>query len=224
MPPQVSDSSVTERTADLTLTSDGGLQGNAEITYNGVEALDKRLDALTEDETGRRKLIEDEIKRWLPAGANVEFSSVNGWEATDEPLRVKCTIKVRSYAVVSDRRIVFPTVVFQASRKHIIASHNRVQPVYYDHAYQTVDRVTIALPPKYRMEAMPEDLTITANFGSYKIMRSSSNGKLSMERTAEMNGYYFLPASYRSVWAYLVKMRNRDADNVVLQLQHDSNR
>lgn len=53
----------TERKATLQLDDSGALEGKASITFKGLSALWRRLDELDEDDSQRKKFLEDEIKR-----------------------------------------------------------------------------------------------------------------------------------------------------------------
>src|SRR5205807_4921460 len=58
-----SSDAVLERQSTLKLDTDGNLQGKLNITFRGQEALSRRLAAVFQDEAGRRKALEDEVKK-----------------------------------------------------------------------------------------------------------------------------------------------------------------
>ena len=96
------DSSAIERTAELKLQPDGGLEGTLEVMFTGQEALDWRLLASDEDEAGRRKLVEDEIKELTPTGATIGLESFNRVAgprpALANPMPFACSPLRRFYA------------------------------------------------------------------------------------------------------------------------------
>jgi hypothetical protein len=73
IPGRLPDAAVTRRTTSAKLTPEGELEGTLQVAFSGQEALSRRLESYDEDETGRRNTLEDEIKEWLPTGANVEI-------------------------------------------------------------------------------------------------------------------------------------------------------
>src|SRR5262245_42005904 len=70
--PASSDTQV-QRTAQLKLTTEGDLEGKLTVAFTGLEALDRRLRERNEDETARKKNLEDEVKADIPAGSEVEL-------------------------------------------------------------------------------------------------------------------------------------------------------
>jgi hypothetical protein len=219
VPGQDSDVSLVERTAELTLQEDGTLQGDIEVIFKGQEALDRRLDGVGEDEAGRRKLLEDEIKSWLPAATDLQVNSMSGWESSDDSLRIKCRLKIPSYAIVTNQRVLFDAGVFQSQRKVALRFHGRTQPVYYDRAHEQADKVAVEIPPKYQFEALPGVFKSNTKFAACQIKHSIEGGKVTRERHEQLNGYYFKTDSYEALWSYLAKVRQSDGENVVLRLK-----
>jgi len=205
-----------ERTAELKLQPDGSLEGLLEIMFTGQEALDRRLSASDEDEAGRRKFLEDEIKYLTPPGAVIDLDTVTGWQDSDQPLRIKCHLHASRFATFTNQRMLFPMAVFQANRKNPFTHAYRVQPVYFQRGYREVDKVTISIPGGYQLEALPSDADNTAPFAAFHTKLTSETGLLRLERQAEMSGYYFPVQSYGALRDYFEKLRRNDAGNVVL--------
>jgi hypothetical protein len=216
VPARANELSVIERTAALTLQPDGSLEGALEVVFTGQEALDRRLSAADEDEAGRRKLLEDEIKELTPPGATIDVDSVTGWQDSEQPLKVKGRIHASRFAAFTLKRMLFPPAVFQATRKNRFTTANRTQPVFLRHGYSELDRITISLPTGYRLEAVPSETEYKTSFGTFQAKRTSETGAVRLERHAVMSRYYFPIESYGVVRQYFEKQRQGDAENVVL--------
>jgi hypothetical protein len=206
----------TERTADLRLQSDGSLEGTLEILFTGQEALDWRLLASDEDDEGRRKLMEDEVRDLAPAGATIDIDEVIGWQASEQPLRVKCHLHAPHFASFTSRRMLFPLSVFQTNSKNPFPQVYRTEPVYFSRGYRTADKIQIALPNGYKLEALPAESASTSDFANFHAKRSSDAGIVRLERQTQMTGYFFPVQSYHSLRAYFQKLRQSDAQKVVL--------
>ena len=222
IPAQTSESAVIRRTAELKLQPDGAMEGKVEIGFDGQEALDRRLSAAETDEAGRRDLVEDEIKQWLPPGVSLTLDSVTGWELAEEPVRVKCHFYAAHFAAFTQHRMLFPPAIFQANRRAALTGWRRHQPVYFDHPYSEVDDITISLPAGYRLEALPEDVAANTKFAAFKATHLSADRKVHLERRADMNGYFFPPDAYSPLLRYSWQLRKSDADNVVLHLLEEA--
>ena len=208
--------SAIERSAELKLQPDGSLDGNLDVVFTGQEALDRRLWASDEDETGRRKLVEDEIKELAPLGVKIDVDSVTGWQDSEQPLRVKCRFHALRFAVLTYQRMLFPVAVFQANRKSPLTHSKRMQPVYFRHGYAETDKITIAMPAGYRLEAIPSEAALKTPFATFQAKRTGEAGVVRLERHAVINGYYFPRESYVGLRQYFENLRQSDAENVVL--------
>ena len=210
------DSSAVERTADLKLQPDGDVEGTVEIVFTGQEALDMRLSGNDEDEAGRRKLLEDEVKKLTPAGATIDLDTVTGWEDPEKPLRVQCHLHAPRFAAVSRQRMLLPMAVFQANRTNPLAHAYRVQPVYFQRGYREKDIITISTPSGYDLEALPSAAEDNTSFAQFNSKSTSDAGRLRFERRAQLKEYYFPVQSYGSLREHFQKMRQSDAENLVL--------
>jgi hypothetical protein len=205
-----------ERRAELSLQTDGTLEGLLEILYTGQDALELRLSASDEDDVGRRKLAEDQVKELTPAGVTVVVESVSGWQESDLPLRIKCHLRATDFASLTSQRMLFPMAVFQIQQKNPYNKTYRVEPVYFQHEYSRKDHISITMPTGYRLEALPADFEDKTAFASFQVKRTSDGAVLTLDRQREMNGYFFLAQFYRSLREHAQKVRQSDAENVVL--------
>ena len=102
------DKAVTRRNVAAELTEDGSLKAEIEVQFQGLEALERRLDALDEDEAGKKKYLEDDLKEWLPSTAIVKLKNVKGWEETDDPLIATFSVEIPGYASLTGKRLLLP--------------------------------------------------------------------------------------------------------------------
>lgn len=205
-----------ERRADLKVQPDGAIEGTLEILYTGQEALDLRLSAYNEDDAGRRKIAEDQVKELTPAGVTVDIDSVSGWQDSEQPLRIACHLRAARFASLTPHRMLFPMSVFQLGQKNRYNKTYRANPVYFQYGYIRKDQITITSPTGYQLEAMPPDCEDKTAFASFHIKRTTDGALLKMERQREVNGYYFPPLIYGPLTKHTEKVRQCDAENVVL--------
>ncbi len=219
IPSQPSEVAVIERIANLTLKSDGGLDGSVEVVFSGEEALERRLDALNEDEAGRHKQVEQEISNWIPAGGRLDITSITGWEGFDEPLRVKCRIHVPRFAQLTSSRLLFPMAVFHTTRRTALRYSRREQPVYFGHSYRTVDRIAIVAPAGYQIEGVPADFEEQTAFASFRSTYTRKGQSVDLERQSDFNAYFFPLPLYGQLVRYMEQLRLSDLRHVVLHEQ-----
>ena len=125
------ETSLLQRTARVSLGADGGLNGEITVNFKGEDALEHRLDALDEDEAGRRKSLEDEVKAWLPIGAVVKLQDAQGWESIDDPLVARFKIEIPGFASTAGKRLLLPAYFFPTLQKNMFTSQFRRYPITF---------------------------------------------------------------------------------------------
>src|SRR5213078_2252956 len=143
------------RRASVTLAADGSLKGEMNVELNGEDALERRLDALTTDETGRNKNFEDQIKAWLPSGAAVKLQDAKGWDNSAEPIIGNFTVEIPAFAATAGKRLIAPAFFFPTLQKNMFVHEGRRYPIVFPYPFTETDEVTIRLPEGYSMEVPP---------------------------------------------------------------------
>ena len=114
VPPSPTSDTVISRKASLEITDDGGVKGSFEVSFTGQDALERRLAGREKDEAGRRKDLEDEVKRWFPSGATVTLGDVTDWSNADQPLKVRFTVETEGSLELGVNRLLYRRSRFRA--------------------------------------------------------------------------------------------------------------
>jgi hypothetical protein len=209
-----------KRKAELEMDRDGSVKGKVVVTFTGLEALRLRLDNRENDETGRRKEMEDQLKEWLPSSTQIKLGSVDGWEATDEPLVVEAEIEMGGYAAPTGRRLLLPLAPFQANEKHPFQHASRKYPVYFPHAFQEVDEVTLRLPDGLKVDAVPAPTNHKPGFGGYErsVSFDPQSRTLTWKRRMAIDGIFFRTEHYPMLRSFFNTVRQGDEQSLVLQV------
>lgn len=210
------DKATIRRTADLAMDGDGNLKGTIAVKFEGGEGLEHRLDEADADEAGKKKDLEDELKTWLPNGANVKLANVDGWEASDGPLTASFNIEIPSYASAAGKRLLVPSYLFQAKQMDAFKHAERKFPVYFPYAFTESDKVNIKIPDGYRIETVPQVQTATIGFAAYQNLVQSDGKQLVTQRLLQVNGIFFKLEQYPDVRDFFGKVRAGDEQQAVL--------
>jgi len=81
-PGPVADASHIERVATLRMNEGGSLEGKLTVTFTGQEAMWRRVQERDDDETSRRKFLENEVKGFVPAGISVKLLNAPDWSSS----------------------------------------------------------------------------------------------------------------------------------------------
>jgi hypothetical protein len=223
VPPLTNERSLTHRVATMELTDEGSLKGELVVEFQGEEALEHRLDALDSDEAGRKKDLEDEVKSWLPGGASVKMTSVQGWEAPEEPLVAKFNVQVAGYASSVGKRLLLPSLLFQPQQKDAFTHAERKYPVYFPYAFTERDRVVIKLPAGYTPESVPPKQDVGIGYARYQSVSVSDGKQLVSERALGFNAIFVQLSGYAELKDFMSKIQAGDEQQVVLRVEAASN-
>jgi Domain of Unknown Function with PDB structure (DUF3857) len=205
------------RSADLSLEADGTLEGEITVQFNGSEALERRLEALDTDEAGKKKGLEDEVKEWLPHGADAKLTSAQGWESSDDPLDARFAITVPSYGTLAGKRLLVAGYLFQAKERDAFKQQERKFPVYFPFAFEEDDSVNIRVPAGFTLESAPQPQSANIGFAGYQSANRFQGSELLTQRVLKVNGIFFRPEQYAEVRGFFNTVRAGDEQQAVLQ-------
>lgn len=204
------------RDADLALQNDGSISGTLRIDFSGQEGGLIRQDERKEDETGRTKYLEQEIKGWLPIGSTFEVSKIADWDAFDQPLHVEGTVKIPSFASAAMQRMLMPLDVFQATNAGAFSSQSRVNAVYFPYPYEEIDDVKMHLPAGYKVDSLPMEKKLDLGAVLYEISATPQGDSVEVKRQLTMKGVLFTKDQYLTLRSFFGAVRTNDNAQMVL--------
>ena len=216
-PKPASKEAITQRHAELKLDADGNLAGNLTITFDGQEALSRRLRAIDQDEAQRRKELEEAVQHSLPQGAAVKLLSAGAWETSETPLTAQFQVQVPSFASIAGRRLILPLGIFHANRQNPFITARRTHPVYFEYPYEFYDDVTLILPPNTQVESLPPHALIDRGLCVYEFSLEKQGNSLHLKRTLKMQAYFLPVANYLALRNFFDQVRANDEQQATLQ-------
>jgi uncharacterized protein DUF3857 len=211
------DKSVIQRNGDVTISEDGTLKGDLVVEYKGYEAFERRLDTVLDDEAGKKKYLEDEVKEWLPKGSVAKQSMVQGWDATDDPLVARFNIEVPNYATGAGKRFLVPAYLFQAgTHKNGFKSSDRKYPVYFPYPFGESDVISMRIPAGFTIESVPDQQQAGLGYAKYINMTQSDGTQLITQRKLLFNGIFADTSKYSELKTFFNKVQAGDEQQAVL--------
>jgi hypothetical protein len=210
------DSSGVQRRADLQLDDSGSLEGKVTLTFKGLSALGRRLDEYEEDDPGRKKFLEDELKSYIPASAEVELSNRPDWSASFETFVAEFKVKIPEWASAAGRRILVPASVFSGGEKHLFEGTTRVHPIYVAYPYTDVDDLTISVPVGWQVSNLPQRQHADAGACAYDLTTENKTASFHVTRRL-MSGLQLVNVKYYApLRDFFQQVRSGDEQQVVL--------
>jgi hypothetical protein len=198
---------------------DGGMKGTVSVSFEGQQALTRRLIAINNDETDQKKSLEDEVKRWLPAGSEVKLAKITNATDPEKPLVTDFDVELPAIASNVGSRILLPISVFQASNDNPFKHEKRVHPVYYDYPFQELDQVMIELPPDLKVESLPAAQKQAPEFAYYDAVWEQQGNVVVLKRRFTIPGILYRTDMYPGLRSFYEKVNTTDQESVVLRAQ-----
>ncbi|HET9406473.1 MAG TPA: DUF3857 domain-containing protein [Candidatus Sulfotelmatobacter sp.] len=214
--PPSSDSRV-ERTAKLTLSDSGDLEGKLSIKYTGLQAVYHRLDQRNADDVARKKSLEESVKNSIPGTAEVELTKQPDWNDPNSPLIAEFDLKISGWTSNAGKRTLFPAGLFSGSEKHLFEHTNRVHPIYFEYPYEKVDDVSVELPAGWQVGSTPQPLTKDGHVIAFDMTVNNEKNTLHMKRRLAVDFLLLDVKYYPSLRSFFELVRNTDEEQIVLQ-------
>jgi hypothetical protein len=196
---------------------DGAVKGTMTITYNGQEALERRVKSHNDDDQAMRKALEGSVRKWFPDGAGVKMSKIEGMASIDDPVVADFEIDLSPLASFAGSRTLVPLSVFEASTKNPFAPTSRRYPIWFSYPWSEEDRVTLQLPDDYTVESMPHDATYDVSVAVYKTHYEVSGKFIHFTRKFEMRALFFDTDSYGALRSFFSRTTAADQEQLVLK-------
>jgi len=205
-----------QRLARLQLSEDGKATGTVKIGYYGIEAMDRRQKAGNTDAEGKKKLLEDELRGWLPGDSEVSLVGTPNWDDTEQHLstefKVTCPI-----GVSAGKRLLIPIHIFQVNSKAVFAASERTNSIYFWYRTREIDEVHMAVPSGVEIESLPANDSVKLDYALYSTtQKQDAPGSIVARRDMVMAGVAFPPTEYKELKAFYDKAKTGDDQQMIL--------
>lgn len=205
------------RKADLKMTDDGSLEGKLTVTYSGLEAAWRRVEERHEDNTNRKKFLEDDVKATVPAGIDLELANQPDWNTSASTLVAEFNLKVPGWVSGAGRRALLPVGLFGAVERHTCELTTRVHPLYFRFKSEKADDIRIQLPLGWQATSVPKPVVNDAKVILYSLKVEDDKGLLHLERRLRSDLLSLEPKYYLSLRNFYQNVRSADEQQIVLQ-------
>lgn len=205
-----------ERRGRLKLTSSGTLEGKVTVTYTGQEALWRRLQERNEDDTDRKRFLEDQIKADIPSGADVDLTNRPDWDSASPFMTAEFDLKVPGWAAAAGQRALLAVGLFGAQDSHAFQHSARVQPLYFNFPHQSADNLTIELPANWKINSLPKARIDDRASLVYSTWTEGREESFQLYRGLTIRTMLVKTKDYGMVQSFFESVRAGDQDQVIL--------
>jgi transglutaminase-like putative cysteine protease len=224
-PATPSSDSLIERKAQLSLEPEGSLSGTLAVRFTGQRAFVRRAELHEQDETGRKKSLEDEIKGWLPSDAKFELTNIINWDKIEEPLVVQGKITLPNIGQVAGKRLLLPLGLYLSSQRQLFDPATRKQDIYFPYPSETTDEFSIQLPAGWQPSTVPAPLSINPGGGfRFEISTKQVGNEIQIHRHFVIGGMLYSADSYPQIRDFFHSTKSSDDQQLILQAAPSSSR
>jgi hypothetical protein len=216
-PQGVFKTAVVQRTADLTVDTDGSVKGTIRYVMTGPEALHWRQLALQNDADEVKKQFNESIRADMPDGVEVDFDHFLALDEYESNLMA--TVKVSGIiATATGKHFFLPGLFFQSHAKHpFVAQDKRSVPVDVHYASMEQDQVVYHLPAGYTVESAPQTAALTwPEHAMLKIASATKDSDVIVVRSFAHNYAILDSKEYTDLHDYFQKIALADQQQLVL--------
>ncbi len=211
------DTALTQRVIALALDAEGNLAGTVTVTFQGQEALVRRIEHIGSDETEIKKAFETEMAELLPAGAKVSLKDLEKIDNNADTLVARFEIGVEGLATPAGDKTLLPVSPLLGARRHPFRHAERKFPVCFPYCFREFDDIVITLPEGLEAESVPAKRVMDLkSFGFFLVCVPEDGGKLHVHRDLVLKRSYFQLEEYKTVKAFFDKVIAGDEELVVL--------
>jgi len=205
------------RSAKLTLSDAGDLEGKLIVTYTGLEAMYHRLDMRHADDVARKKFLEDAVQGQIAGTAEAALTNEPDWSNPETPLVAEFDLKISGWAMSAGKRTILPAGIFSGGEKHLFEREDRIHPIYFAYPLEKVDEVSIELPGGWRPSSVPQPQTNDGHIVTYSLKVGTDNGVLRISRKLTFDFLLLDTKYYPALRNFFEVVRSGDEAQIVLQ-------
>lgn len=188
------------RTGKFVLQSDGTLEGDVTLQYEGQQAISRRSEGFRDSESKREETIKEEIRQRLST-AEISSLSIENFDDNTKPLVFRFKVRVPNYAQRVGKRMIIQPGFFEYGSSPVFSSASRVYDIYFPYPWSENDSIEIKLPSGLGLDSAdtPAEITDGKKIGIEKIQMSlvDDTNVLIYRRTFQFGngGYTLFPVS-----------------------------
>lgn len=195
------------------LDEDATLRLTSETTYGGLQQ--DQYHGLING------LSKDKVKEYLHEQLDFATYDVNSFDyketkSTLPAVKEKLDITVSNYATITGKRLFIVPNTMTRTYRRLTPDENRKYDLELSFEYKDVDTVEITLPAGYTAESIPQDVSLSSQFGKYNCSVKLDGNKLRYYRSIEHYGGTYPAKDYAALVKFYDAMYKADRNKVVL--------
>lgn len=199
----------------LKLDRQGDVEMNIRSSYSGYY-LDELLSNIAKKSNkDRQRWFHEQFALNFFKIKSADFSGIDTRQ--NEPV-LYMEIENSKYATKTGNRLFIPANKLNRLEKKLpIPNEDRTEPVNFTYSFQERDSSVIELPEGFRVEAAPDSIRISTDFGLYSLnVRDLDKDRIAIERAIILKEKRLPPERYQDLVDFFAQVKSNDRKNIVL--------
>lgn len=180
--------SLEKRTAKLSLSEDGTLEGDVRIEYSGHLAYDRKEYNDEDSPAEREETLREMVKSRMDT-AEVTNIRIENVQDPAKPFVYEYHVRIPGYATRTGKRLFLQPAFFQRGVPSLFTKSQREHNIYFNYPWSEEDEVTIELPAGFVMETPESPAPFRSErISDYKATISTSKDQRTL---AYKRAFYF---------------------------------
>lgn len=203
---------IQKRIAEGKVDEGGGLSTKSKTMYEGLQQ--DNLHGMI------HQLSKDKIKEILQGAFELPTYHIQNFnyheQKKEQPYIIEdIDLYAANYATITGKRMFITPNVFNRSGSYFPPEEIRLQDILINYEYKDIDSVTIEIPEGYEPEAIPNEVNLKSEFGSYKSNVKISGNQINYVRIREQYKGRYPLKKYESLAAYFSAIKKADKRQIV---------
>ena len=201
------------RTIKGTLDENGTLMSAVHTRYTDMQQdeLHNALHQLSKDKV--KEMLRQDLELATYDIDDFKYEQMNG---QNPEIREELQIAVANYATITGKRLFIAPNVLNRSSKKLTADDERMADIVFGFGFTDVDSIALQIPAGYEVEAVPKEVAINTDFGTYTSRVQVAGNQLYYYRKREQYTGRFPAKVYAQLAAFYTAIYNADRSRVVL--------
>lgn len=211
------DKALTRRELALSLTPENDLAGTIKVTYQGQEALVRRLSLMHDDQIAVKKGLEDELGSLLPEGSSAVLKKVDGLGDNGQDLVAGYEVKIPGLVTEAGDKVLVPASLLGGAAGRVFSHAERRYPVYFPYQFRTFNDIVINVPKGLMVESLPAAWKTSTDFSAFSFTAAAEEpGRVHIQRDMTVSRSLFPVEQYGALKAFFDQVRSKDEEQIIL--------
>ena len=200
------------RNVNATVDKDGNMQAEVKTHFTGLAQEEQHglLHGATPEQ--RTKYLNERISLPTYKIEKNDYKETRGRiPIMDETL----VITSPNYASTSGKRLFITPNLFNKSTMRLPTDKPRKYDIAFGYPFRDIDTVNISIPEGYTIEALPQNISLSNKFGSYKVSYNVTATNIQLIRSKERINSRFPASDYNELAKFYEDMYKADRARIV---------